>query len=185
MLTRRDVTRADSRRRHPLPDREGILSPQLTPHPRRGKAGEDHLRMEKHHPSACFALSQSENNPDPQGNFIPFTRGKASGFCVRMFPNVSARMLGPYRIHGLGFLPNIGSKPRPRRGKAGGDHLRMEKHHPSACFALSQSENNPDPQGNFIPFTRGKASGNLPHPRLNVPARMPGHYGINRSRAGG
>jgi hypothetical protein len=99
MPTPPDVTHTNLRRHRPLPDREGILSPRLISHPCRGIAGGDYLRMENHHPSACFALGQSENIPISRVNLMPFTQGEASGNLAYPRSTVSARMLRPYRIN--------------------------------------------------------------------------------------
>ena len=105
MPTRHDMACTDLRCNHPLPDREGILSPRIT-----------------RHPSACYARRPEFEPSRTAGFFHNEAPGKASGNYVHPRPVIPARMLCPYRITGLwhGIVRDGSNPPLPlphREGK--------------------------------------------------------------------
>ena len=108
MLTSPDPRRLHYRHHRPLPDREGILSPRLTFHSRRGIAGGNYPWMENRHPSACFARRPELEPSQSAGglrvvwhgivrdrNNLPLPLPHREG---KKHPIVSTRMLGPCGI---------------------------------------------------------------------------------------
>jgi len=71
-----------------------------------------------------------------------------------------------------------------RKGKAGGNYLRMENRHPAACFAPRPELESPRAVNGFHPMPQGEASGNIVLSRPFVSARMLLPYWTQRVRAG-
>lgn len=101
--TNPDITGLNCRHSHPLPNREGILSPAPIDGLRifcRGEAGGIYTEIGDSHASACFIhgsdgnFSQQVNRHD---NHCSVPAGVASGNIEHFLPLVSPRMLRPYR----------------------------------------------------------------------------------------
>ena len=125
MLTHPDPRRLHYRRHRPLPDREGILSPLLSRHTCRGKAGGNYPWMGNCHPSACFARRPELEPSQSAGGLRVVWHG-----IVRDRNNLPLPL--PHREG-----KKVHTRPTPRlcRGIAGGNYPWMENRHPAACFA--------------------------------------------------